>query len=60
MKYKLNKPHPRASNGDGYITKNGHTMLQFDIVQDLERGVKLKTENTALKSELEALRGCED
>jgi hypothetical protein len=35
--YKLNKPNPKHSNGDGYITKDGHTMFNEDIVRDLER-----------------------
>ena len=37
MNYQLRKSHPRSSNGDGYITKDGHTMMQLDILTDLER-----------------------
>ncbi len=33
--YKLNKKSEIHCNGDGYITKDGHTMFQQDIVQDL-------------------------
>ena len=33
--YKLNEPNELHSNGDGYITKDGHTMLQQDIVREL-------------------------
>lgn len=33
--YKLNSPKPQHSNGDGYITKDGHTMFSEDIISDL-------------------------
>lgn len=42
--YKLNKPHPHHSNGEGYITKNGHTMFNQDIVAELNQIKNLKKE----------------
>ena len=36
-KYKLNSPKLKHSNGVGYITKDGHTMFNEDIVNDLCR-----------------------
>jgi hypothetical protein len=33
--YKLHKKNKVHSNGDGYITRDGHTMFQQDIVSDL-------------------------
>ena len=58
-KYKLNKPHMRHSNGAGYITKDGHTMFNEDIVRDLDRINKLQEENERLRAELEALKKLE-
>lgn len=37
MKYELNKPHPKHSNGEGYITEDGHTMFNKDVVKELNR-----------------------
>ena len=55
MNYKLNRPSKRHSNGAGYITKNGHTLMQFDIVQDLKRKEFLELENASLKKEIKKL-----
>ena len=44
MKYEQHKKHERHSNGDGYITRDGHTMMQFDIVRDLRRKEWLEAE----------------
>ena len=50
--YKLNKPNPKHSNGDGYITKDGHTMFNEDIVRELNKISKLDAKIRELKAEL--------
>ena len=49
MAYKLNKPNPKHSNGKGYITKNGHTMFNKDIVTDLKQLDRLNKVQEALQ-----------
>lgn len=50
--FKLHKKSNIHSNGDGYITYVGHTMMQFDILQKLKRGEYLEKENTEINTEL--------
>lgn len=52
MSYKLQKKNPNHSNGEGYITKDGHTMLQQDIVRDLERAAAAQTNDASLRMAL--------
>ena len=47
--FKLNKRNYMHSNGDGYITRSGHTMFQQDIVRELQRGEQLEKENAELR-----------
>jgi len=49
--YRLNGRNPKHSNGSGYITRSGHTMVNEDIISDLERKVFLENENEKLKKE---------
>ena len=49
--YRLNGWNPKHSNGPGYITRSGHTMVNEDIISDLERKVFLENENEKLKKE---------
>ena len=53
--YKLHKKSKIHSNGDGYITKDGHTMFQFDIVQDLNRMKHLQRQLEEAREENEKL-----
>jgi len=53
--YKLNKPDPKHSNGKGYITKDGHTMFNEDIVRELNKISKLDAKIRELKAELHEL-----
>ena len=56
MNYKLhartvvNNPY----NGDGYITKDGHTMFQADILRDLKRKEYLEERTVQLSQDLRA------
>ena len=45
------------SNGSDYITKDGHTMLQPDIVTGLNRMRQLEAENAELHTDNSELRG---
>ena len=53
MKYELHRKSKTHSNGDGYITRIGHTMFQQDIVYDLNC---LTKENERLKKEIEDMK----
>lgn len=52
MKYELHKKSKIHSNGEGYITRFGHTMFQQDIVYDLNC---LAKENERLRNSVDAL-----
>jgi hypothetical protein len=53
--YKLNKPDSKHSNCKGYITKDGHTMFNEDIVRELNKISKLDAKIRELKDELHEL-----
>jgi len=60
MIYKLHKPSKIHSNGDGYITRSGHTMFNEDIVSELNRVKSLEAENTQLKAALTNIKTITD
>jgi len=49
MIYKLHKQAKMHSNGSGYITQNGHTMINEDIVKELNRVKQLEQKNAELR-----------
>ena len=57
VKYKLNSPKLKHSNGVGYITKDGHTMFNEDIVNDLCRLQSLSSDSLS-NFEKEVFRKC--
>jgi hypothetical protein len=60
MEFKLNDTDPKHSNGDGYITKDGHTMFNEDIVKELNRIPSLEKDKFHYDSLIDCCNGILD